>query len=277
MIFKSLSNSNYFANSNHLMKASQIQSILEISEAVDFIENINSDNAKYIFNKMISKWSTRYPSTNEISIDYWFDICENREILLNQIKKMIENDNNNNNNDDSDNNNYYNKILIEQKKNIWLTCSKAALEMKNFFVVASCLSKSKSYGLSKMEFSYEAIKYIVTELKILKDPGERLKKIVSLGISLSSLYKKLEKNPDDQLLAKLYQLDSNLSSIILEDKKSMHQNLLNECQNNPKFSKFIPETFTNNITSLLYYFQGRGLKRLLETLKLYKQHNITDV
>jgi DNA-dependent protein kinase catalytic subunit len=270
MIFKLLSNSNYFTNNNHLIKASEIQSILEISEAVDFIENINSDHSKYIFNKMISKWDTRYPSNNEISIDYWFDICENRETILNQIKKAIENDSNINNND------YYNKKLIEHKKNIWLTCSKAALEMKNFFVVATCLSKSKNYGLSKMEFSYEAIKYIVTELKTLKDSNERLKKIVSLGISLSSLYKKLEKDPNDQLLAKLYQLDSNLSSIILDDKKSMHQSLLSECQNNSKFSKFIPENFTGDTNSLIYYFQGRGLKRLLETLKIYKLHDMTE-
>lgn len=149
---------------------------MEISEAIDFIENVNSDNAKYLFNKMISKWNTRYPSDNETPIDYWFDICENREIILNLIKKVSEN-------------NIYDEKVVDQKKNIWLKCSKAALNLKNFFVVASCLSKSKSYGLSKLEFSYEAIKYIVTELKILKDPNERLKKIVSLGISLSSLYK----------------------------------------------------------------------------------------
>jgi len=57
----------------------------------------------------------------------------------------------------------------------------------------------------------------------------------------------------------------------------MHQNLLNECRTNSKFSKFIPESFTGDISSLLYYFQGRGLKRLLEILKIYKQNNITDV
>jgi len=125
---------------------------------------------------MLYKWDSRYPSDNETSIDYWFDICENREIILNMVKKITES-------------NEYDEKLINEKKKIWLTCSKAALNMKNFFVVASCLSKSKGYGLSKMEFSYEAIKYIVTELKILKDPDERLKKIVSLGISLSGLYK----------------------------------------------------------------------------------------
>ncbi|OUM61432.1 hypothetical protein PIROE2DRAFT_12585, partial [Piromyces sp. E2] len=88
---------------------------------------------------------------------------------------------------------------------------------------------------------------------------------------------KLEKNPDNKLLSKLFQLDSDLSSIILEDKKSMHQNLIEECRSNPKFSKFIPESFTINIPTLLYYFQGRGLKRLLETLKLNKQNNIIEV
>jgi len=57
----------------------------------------------------------------------------------------------------------------------------------------------------------------------------------------------------------------------------MHQSLLSECQNNSKFSKFIPENFTGDTNSLIYYFQGRGLKRLLETLKIYKLHDMTEV
>jgi len=57
----------------------------------------------------------------------------------------------------------------------------------------------------------------------------------------------------------------------------MHQSLIDECHSNPKFSKFIPESFTTNIPTLLYYFQGRGLKRLLETLKFNKQNNIIEV